>query len=476
MIPSEENLRRMEYKEFLNTKIHKFVGSGIDVSIHDLNGSLYEWQKHIVRWSLKKGKSAIFEDCGLGKTIQQLEWGRNVCQNTSGNVLCIAPLAVAVQTKREGEKFGIEVNVCRSQCDVKPGINITNYEIMKKFDPDRFTGIILDESSILKHQSSSTRAYLTEAYADTPYKLCCTATPSPNDHMELGNHAEFLGIMTRKEMLATFFVHEGSSTQSWRLKKHAEDKFWEWVASWAIVIEKPSDIGFDQEGYDLPPMRIHEHTVKTHSYIRQDGQLSLLAVEAQTLSERRSARKDSMKDRVALAASIANKSRDQFLIWCDLNAESTSLTKLINGAVEVCGADPNEHKQKTMLEFSSGNIRALVSKPSIAGWGMNWQNCSKMIFVGLSDSFEAFYQATRRCWRFGQRKPVDVHIVISDAEGAVKKNIERKQRQADTLKQEMIRRTKDSLTQEIRRTSRISETYDAIVNMETPEWLETEAA
>jgi hypothetical protein len=463
------------YNKFIESKRKVFVSAGVDTRIEDLHFDLYEWQKHIVRWALKKGKAALFEDCGLGKTVQQLEWSRVVSDRTGGDIIIFAPLAVASQTKSEGEKFGINVTICRDQSDVRPGINIANYEIMEKFTPSSFVGIVLDESSILKHQSSKTRKYLTDAYSETPYKLCCTATPSPNDFMELGNHAEFLGVMSKHEMLATFFVHEGSSTQSWRLKGHAEDKFWEWISSWACVIENPRDIGFEAGGYDLPDLIVHE-TVVESELKEVGGQFTLFAVEAQTLSERRGARRQTIAKRVKAATEIANATSGQVLVWCDLNDESRALASSIDGAVEVAGSHSSDYKRDVMMGFSNGAVRCLVSKPSIAGWGMNWQNCSEMIFVGLSDSFESYYQAVRRCWRFGQTKSVKVHIIISDAEGAVKANIERKQRNADMMKREMIAHTKSILARDIRETTRITESYIATERMRVPSWLRTKAA
>ena len=351
-----------------------------------------------------------------------------MAEHTEKPVLILAPLAVAQQTKREGQKFGISVNICRKQHDVVDGVNITNYEMIEHFEAERFSGVVLDESSILKHSSSKTRKLLTDVFRNTHYKLCCTATPAPNDFMELGTHSEFMGIMTQPEMLATFFVHDGGDTSKWRLKGHAEDKFFAWVASWGCCMTSPADLDYAQDGYDLPPLNVHEIIVESQNLIDEDGQSMLFADTTQTLNERRAARRDSMTDRVQAAADIANSTDEQVLVWCDLNSESESLTKSINGAVEVKGAHNLAYKENAMNGFTDGENRVLVSKPSIAGWGMNWQQCNKMIFVGLSDSFEAYYQAVRRCWRFGQEKPVDVYIVISDAEGAVKMNIERKQK------------------------------------------------
>lgn len=463
----------MNYQEFIESKKIRVGSSGFDSERR--NGLLFDWQSDIVRWCLKKGKSAIFSDCGSGKTAMQLEWAQQVSDYCRKPVLILAPLSVGKQTQREGVKFGINVNVCRTQEDVKQGVNVTNYEMVEHFNASAFCGIVLDESSILKHQDSKTRQYLTESFSDTQFKLCCTATPSPNDFMELGQHANFLGVMTHAEMLATFFIHDGGDTDKWRLKGHAVDKFFAWVASWACCLTRPQDLGYEQDGYELPELRIHEIQVESEPDECENGQVRLFAGVAQTLEERRGARRDSMEDRVSVAAGIANGEIGQVLVWCDLNAESELLTRSIRGAVEVKGADTVQHKESSMLGFSSGDVRVLVSKPKIAGWGMNWQNCNKVIFVGLSDSFEAYYQAVRRCWRFGQENPVDVYIVISEAEGAVRANIERKQRDAERMKDELVKHTKDILKSDIRSTIRMSDPYNANLIMEVPEWLKSAA-
>lgn len=461
------------YKKFLEKKSFYVEPTGFEPNA--LNQMLFDFQKDIVKWACKKGKAALFEDCGLGKTPQQLEWGRQVCKYTGGDVLILAPLAVSKQTKREGEKFGIEVNICRTQDDVKPGINITNYEMLSNFKPEYFAGIILDESSILKNYAGKMRNEIIDAFKNTPYKLSCTATPAPNDYMELGNQCEFLGIMTRTEMLATFFVHDGSDTSKWRLKGHAEDMFWEWMASWAVVLNKPSDLGYSDGEFILPPKTINEIIVRVKPE-EQIGQLSLVPTVAQTLSERRNARKSSLRARVKAAAELVNNSNEQWIVWCDLNDESDSLSKSIEEAVEVKGLDSNEHKENAMIDFAQGKIKSLVTKPSIAGYGMNWQNCHNMIFVGLSDSYEMLYQAVRRCWRFGQTKPVNIYIVISEQEGAVKANIERKERDFERMFSEMVKHTRKILTEEIRGTVRLIESYKADKDMIIPDWLRSETA
>lgn len=463
----------MEYHEFLEKKKINIKPCGFDIEKSQLNKHLFDWQKDIVKWALKKGRCALFEDCGLGKTIQQLAWADEVYKKTKGNVLILAPLAVSNQTKTEGEKFGISVNICESQEDVKNGINITNYEKLDKFNCDEFIGVVLDESSILKNSSGKIRTQIIKLFKDTKYKLACTATPAPNDFMELGNHSEFLGVMSQTEMLSTFFVHDGGDTSKWRLKGHAEVKFFEWIANWACVLQTPSDLGYEDEDkkYTLPEMNIIEEEVHVNDFETDNGQISLLPNQIQSLTERRTLRRESLKERVQKASEIANNIDGQVLIWCDMNAESELLTKSIKGAVEVKGTDKPEHKTKSMIDFKNGDIRVLVSKPSICGFGMNWQNCNNIIFVGLSDSFESYYQAVRRCWRFGQDKEVSVYIVISSAEGAVKANIERKQNNAQRMTSELVKFTKDILKTDISNTVRISEKYITNERMVLPKWI-----
>ena len=467
----------MDYYEFLKTKDIKVIDCGFEVNADSLSPKAYEWQKDIVKWALKKGRAALFEDCGLGKTLQELMIAKAVAEKENKPSLILTPLAVADQTRREGEKFGIEAKVIRNQDEVElEKVNITNYEILSHFDLSVFGCVILDESSILKDYTSSTKKELIDKCSVVPYRYAATATPSPNDYVELGNHAEFLGIMSRTEMLATYFVHDGGDTSKWRLKGHAADKFFEWVASWSVCVTNPADLGYDGSSYILPPLNIHEHIVKSNKLEDTNGQLRLFASDRLSLNERRAVRRDSLEERVKVAAKVANGTDKQVLVWCDLNDESKALTEAIDGAVEVGGDNTPEHKVNTMNGFTVGEVRSLVSKPKIAGWGMNWQNCNTMIFVGLSDSFEAFYQAVRRCWRFGQKKPVDVHIIISQADGCVKDNIERKQADAERMKNELIQFTKDILTAEIRHTTRITESYMPTEIMILPNWLRSEIA
>lgn len=443
------------YTEFLASKRIVSTTAGITISEGAVNNKLYPFQRDLVRWALKKGRAALFCDCGLGKTPMQLEWANHVCRQTDGHVLILAPLAVSQQTVREGRKFGIAVNPCRGQEDLREGINITNYEILHKFQPETFAGVVLDESSILKAYDGKTRTEIIEAFRQTPFRLACTATPAPNDYMELGNHAEFLGVMSRTEMLATFFVHDGGDTSKWRLKGHAEEKFWEWVASWAVVMRRPSDLGYEDGGFILPPLDITEHVVAGGT--PPEG--SLFALEARTLEERRKARQASIEERVSKCAQIVAETNGPFLVWCDLNRESELLTKAIPGAVEIKGSDSPEYKEKAMLDFASGEINVLVTKPSIAGFGMNWQHCANMAFVGLSDSYEAFYQAVRRCWRFGQANSVTAHVIISEQEGAVVANIKRKEDDALRMQENLVKHTQEITKKNIHSTTRETEVY-----------------
>lgn len=445
----------MTYEEFLQTKALEKIEAGFKVDDSELNPSLFPFQRDIVSWALQKGKAAIFSDCGSGKTIMQLDFAHQICKHTGGKALVVAPLAVVGQTKKEGEKFGIEVNICRTEKDVKDGINITNYEMLEHFNADLFNCVVLDESSILKSFTSSTRDLLIDMFQRTPYRLACTATPSPNDHSELGNHAEFLGIMSRTEMLATYFIHDGGNTSSWRLKGHGEKKFWEWVATWAVCVRNPADLGYSSEGYELPPLNIVEHIIKS-----EPKEYELIAKRAETLSERREARKESMPERVEKARELVENSDDNWLVWCDYNLESEMLHKAIADSVEVVGADIPDYKADKALEFADGQIKALVSKSSIYGFGMNFQSCHEIIFCGLSDSYEQFYQAVRRCWRYGQEHAVNVHIIMSEAELNVLDNIKRKQAQMDTLQNNMVALMHDVTMSEIKHTTRIVDEYN----------------
>ena len=444
----------MTYQQFLASKSTAAPVAGFDPQ--QFTAPLFPFQRDIVTMACRVGKFCIWADCGMGKTAMQLEWAHQVHQHTGGNVLVLAPLAVAHQTVREGAKFGIPCAFAATQAEVKPGITITNYEKLTHFDPSAFDGVVLDESSILKAYTGKIRNQIIESFAQTPFRLACSATPAPNDHMELGNHAEFIGVMTRTEMLAMFFVHDGGDTAKWRLKGHAQSKFWEWVCSWAVTIRKPSDLGYDDGSFILPALQIQDCTVETprEATAGDDGQMALFAMEARTLNDQRKVRKASLALRVAAAAKLANSNTEQWLVWCDLNDESKALTAAINGAVEVSGSDSDDHKRQAAIDFQDGKIRVLVSKPSIFGFGLNFQRCHNVAFVGLSHSYEAFYQAIRRCWRFGQKQSVNAHIIYDVAEGRVIDNIRRKEADSIQMAQSMVEIMKQQTMEQLKKIQR----------------------
>lgn len=461
----KNDLPLSEYESFIKSKLRSSVASGFDCDVPI--GPLFDFQAACVKWALKRGRAALFLDTGLGKTLCQTSWAKYVCEHTGGNVIIAAPLCVAQQTVEEAAKFGITVKYCRDDAQVEPGITITNYEMLEHFDLDAFAGVVLDESSILKSHTSKTREAIVTWFKDTPYKLSCTATPSPNDYMELGNQSDFLGVMSAQEMLATFFTHDGGDTSKWRLKGHGKTRFWEWMATWSICIRNPADLGFDGSQYDLPPLNIIEHTVS-------GGQLTegqLFHVVAQSLTERREAKRNSMDDRIALTTKIANETDGPIIMWCHLNDESEELAKVIPYAVEVTGSMSPEQKESRIMAFTHGDERGIISKASITGYGLNWQHCNTMIFAGMDDSFEKFYQAVRRCWRFGQKRPVNVHIITAETEGAVKANIERKQRQANEMAEQMVAHMRELTRHQIVGASSNTESYNPTLPMTIPAWI-----
>ena len=444
------------YVEFLASKRKAHRAEGIDDA--SLPEYLFPWQADVVRWALRKGRACLFEGTGLGKTIQQLVWADRVCDHTGGPVLVLAPLAVADQTVAEAARFGIEAEV-RRDGGLGPRVTVTNYEQMHRYDFFCLAGVVLDESSILKAHDGKTRTALIEQCQEVPFRLACTATPAPNDVTELCNHAEFVGAMSRTEMLTMYFVHDGGSTQDWRLKGHAVEAFWRWVATWAAMIQSPADIGHDPEGYDLPPLTIREHILD--SGIEGDA---LFVMPAKTMTEQRSARKQTLAQRVSRVASLASAEPDEpWVVWCELNAESEALAAAIPGAVEVTGSMADDEKRRALLDFGAGRIRVLVSKPRLAGFGMNWQHCARQAFVGPSHSWEQFYQAVRRCWRFGQTRPVDVHVVTTDAEVEILHNLQRKQAAADEMTAAMVGNMREGMMAEIGATTRTEQTHSAEV-------------
>lgn len=422
-----------QYRAFIHQKSRKSKPAGI--APLDPMPSLKPFQWALTKRALKLGRSAIFADCGLGKTLMQLEWARQV----KGRCIIFAPLAVGMQTEREADRFGYEAAFCHDEPAADVKIIVANYESQHKFDPDEFNAVVLDESSILKNFDGRTRGLMCDRWA-LKYRLCCTATPAPNDYIELGSHSEFLGRMSYNEMQSMFFVNDGNQTQKYRLKGHAVGRFWDWVSEWASFAGCPDDIGFDEDGYTLPALNIHEQIAETSG--AQDGYLFKLPVS--TLSERLKARSETIAERVALLERLCHNG-EQWIVWCALNNEAESAASTIDGAVNLTGLDSMEEKERKLMAFIDGQIRVLVTKPKIAGFGMNFQHCHNMAFLGLNDSYETVYQPIRRCWRFGQARPVEVHMITSDLEHAVSRNIKRKTDAAAALATELGKRTKKQL-------------------------------
>lgn len=461
------------YHEFVSSKLESLAPAGLKEPF-SLPESLFPMQHDLVSWALRRGRAAIFADTGLGKTRMEVAFAAEVHRRTGGDVMILAPLAVAAQTTTEARLMGITVTHCREPKDVRPGINITNYDRIHKFDCSQFVGVVLDESSCIKHHTARTFAQLVEAFKDAPYRLCATATPAPNDWTELATHAEFLGVCTRAEMLAEFFVHDGGETQKWRLKGHARHLFWRWVSQWGAMVRKPSDLGYDDSAYDLPPLTETEHLVDSDdSDLVEEGML--FALEASSLMERRAARKASMDARVKACADMVNADNEFWIVWGEYNAETQGLAKLIPGSVELAGSDTPDEKERKLADFAAGKIRVLISKPSICGWGLNWQHCARMAFVGVSDSFEAYYQAVRRCYRFGQKREVAVHLFSSHLEGAVLSNLRRKQQDAAAMGEALAAETAEAVRAAIKGTSRQTNDYNAARPVKAPAWLRSAA-
>lgn len=466
------------YSAFLAMKAPADPPSGLR-DVPALPSCLKPFQSAITAWALRRGRAAMFEGTGLGKTIQQLAWANAVVDHEQAPVLVLTPLAVAEQTVAEAAKFGIPgVAYARDRHGEGP-ITVTNYERFGKFRIEDFAGIVLDESGIIKNQDGKTRAELTEACRNTPWRLCCTATPAPNDYTELGQHAEFLGVMSAKEMLSMYFVHDGSiraddhsqGNDGWRLKRHAAKDFWRWLASWSVMVRHPADLGFDEHGYDLPPLSLEQITVGA-DYKPTAGML--FPVAASTLGERIGVRKDTAAARVAAAVELVMREpAEAWMIWCNLNSEADAIERALPDALQVAGRDPVEQKIARLLGFKDGSPLHLVSKPSLAGHGLNYQHCSRMVFVGLTDSFEQVYQAIRRCWRFGQSRPVDVYFVASELEGAVVANLRRKEQAFDAMLDAMSGHMRDLMRENVTGGRNASAAYNPQVKMRVPEWLLT---
>lgn len=460
----------MNYEEFLASKRILAAPCGFEANPLELNPMLFGFQRDIVQWALRRGKAAIFAHTGLGKGPMQMEWCR-VISKRSGNdpALILAPLAVSQQFVREAAKFRIKLTLCKKQDDVRPGVNVTNYERRDEFDLSRFVAVSLDESSCLKDWTSKTSQDLIERLAKTPYKLCCTATPSPNDHAELGTHAELLDVMRRAAMLAMFFEHDGGETSKWVLKGHGKKPFWKFVASWAVCVKRPSDLGYEDKGFDLPPLRMYEHVVPVDQSESSDGMLFRCPDLSATGLHKEM--RLTAKARAAKVAEIVGEKPDvPWLIFCNTDYEADAVRAVLPGVHEVRGPDSQEKKEQSIIGFMDGSIDWLLSKLSIFGWGLNLQHCRNMAFVGLSYSFEAIFQGIRRCWRFGQTEEVHAHIVCAETEGAVLSAIRRKERQYEELQSEMNAAMKEEQLAARHKTTR----YDHAMEMEIPEWLVTQ--
>lgn len=455
-----------DYEAFLDAKRAVAPAVGFDVPADALNPALFPFQRDLVRWSLRKGRAALFATTGLGKTLMQLDWARAVTTRFAGPVLVLAPLAVTQQTVDEGRRFGIPATAARSQADAAPdGITVANYEMLHHFDPAAFIGVVLDESSILKSFEGKVRSALIEAFAGTPYRLCCTATPAPNDIAELANHAEFLGVMSRVEMLAAFFVHDDDG---WRLKGHARDAFYRWLASWGMSVRRPSDLGYADDGYDLPGLEIIPHVLPTE-YV-PPGQL--FATSLKGVTDRMAVRRQTIGGRVRTAADLINADPDEpWLAWVGMNDEGRELARLVPDAALVEGGQTPDEKAAALLGFARGEIRVLITKPTIAGFGLNFQRCARMVFVGLSDSYEQYFQAIRRCYRFGQARPVAAHIVLTEPEEVVYANVLRKEREAERTAGELLKHLVEFERADIGAVER-GDDYAAGRPMRLPAWIE----
>jgi len=420
----------MSYADFLAAKAEHRWQHGPDVDPDNVDPILHRWQRDVTAWAVRTGRAAVFADCGLGKTFVQLQWAHLVAERT----LILAPLSVARQTVREARKLSMDVTYVRDASELPDtGVAITNYEMADKVGADWCDAVVLDESSILKAVDGKTRRRLTDMYQHVPYRLACSATPAPNDVAELTNHAEFLGVMPRNEMLAAYFVHD--SDTGWRLKGHAAEAMYTWMASWAVALRKPSDLGYDDTGYLLPPLTVVPEVVRVE--VVPDGQL--FATDLGGVGGRATVRRETLDARVARTVEIAQEHDEPIIVWCGLNDEATAVAAALGDqAVNVPGAWKPEDKAAALEDFQDGRVRVLVTKPSIAGFGMNFQHCARQVFCGIGDSYEAYYQAIRRSWRYGQDREVTAHVVVSELEEQIVENVRRKERDADRMNAQLV--------------------------------------
>lgn len=470
-----------DYRSFLNSKRSYRPDAGIIVEPDAINPHAHQWQGDCVRYWLRRGAAAGFEECGLGKTLQQLEHAYHVASHTRGNVLILCPLAVAEQTKREWERFSIgrdgsvPVMVAKAQDEIPftgGGVVITNYEKLQHFDTSKFAGVVLDESSILKSFNGKVKQGLCKSFEATPFKLACTATPAPNDQLELGNHSEFLGVLRSCEMISRWFINDSMNAGKYRLKGHAANDFWEWVASWAVSLETPADLGYSADGYVLPELTIHEHEVDVDDLPRSKGQLfNNESINATSIHKEKRA---SCSARAEVVAGLVNNSTDPWVVWCDTDYEADELAKRIPDAVEVRGSMKDSKKVMHIDQFSLGIARVIITKPEICGFGLNWQHCHHTAFVGVSYSFERFYQAIRRLWRFGQVNEVQCHVVNSLAEQVVWRAVKRKEQEHRLMKRSMAGAMLEAQMELVRGKTRVA-AYQATERIVLPGFLKARA-
>jgi len=455
-----------EYREFIAGKASAAYSFGFPAK--SINERAKYHQKVAIEYALDKGRASLFLDTGLGKSLCELEFARECAEETGKPSLILTPLAVAGQMVREGQKFNIDARQIREQSEVGQGVMVANYERLAKLDPTCFGAIVLDESSILKSFAGQTRAKLQEAFRDTEYRLCATATPSPNDHMELGNHAEFMGVMRQQEMLSKWFINDTSTaSQDWRLKGHAVDDFWQWVASWSRCATLPSDLGGDDTGYILPEIDRQIHTVK-RDITKDVDQGMLFAIPEMSATSFHKEKRMTINERCERAAELANHDRP-VTVWCETNDESAMLAGMIDGAVEVHGSLSADEKEKRLLDFADGKFRAIVTKPKLAGFGVNWQHCAHAVFASISFSYEQHYQAVRRSHRFGQTERVKNDIVISDTENTVWDAVNIKSQKHVEMKRRMGAAMKKAQSQAATRVK-----YERPLDLAFPDWIKSE--
>lgn len=458
-----------EYHDFLAAKRDPSPDRGFECDPAELHPSLFDFQRQITAWAIRKGRAAIFADTGLGKTRQQVEWAHAL----GGRTLILAPLAVAGQTVTEAQKMGRSVTYAKDSSQSPPeGITITNYERLERFDASEYEAVVLDESSILKAFSGVTKRALIEVFAATPYRLCCTATPAPNDIEELCNHAHFLGLMTPAEMRSTFFIADSRGEfMRYRLKRHAHKPFYRWLSSWSMAVRRPSDLGFSDDGFELPPLEISAHFVDTD--YQPEGRL--FVTDLSGIGEAAAVRRDTLEDRVAAAAAIVESEPDEaWLLWCGTNDEASALRARLPDAVEVRGSDAATTKEERLSGFATGEFSYLVTKATIAGFGMNFQRCARMIFVGLGYSFEQYYQAIRRCWRYGQTRPVFAHVILSEPERSVYEIILKKERQHERLAGGLLASVVEYEKAELFAGTSRGDEYEPSRSATVPDWMKGE--